>query len=77
MKFETLVYLNVYSLEEDNKDKLTTLSGLISLRYEENGEPELWLDVNIEVVRYFLVRGYLTAKEAETILEKADTIVLF
>ena len=77
MKFETLVYLNLYSLEEDNKDKLTTLSGSISLRYEENGEPELWIEVNNAVVKYFLARGYLTAKEAKAILKKADTIVLF
>ena len=77
MKFETLVYLNLYSLEEDNKDKIASLSGSISLRYEENGEPELWIEVNNAVVKYFLVRGYLTANEAKTILKKADTIVLF
>jgi len=77
MTFETLVYLNLYSLEEDNKDKIASLSGSVSLRYEENGEPELWIEVNNAVVKYFLARGYLTTEEAKTILKKADTIVLF
>jgi len=77
MTFETLVYINEYELEKDNIEIMSSLSGSTGLKYDENGEPEIWSEVNENIVEYFMARGYLNPKEAKEILSKADTIVLY
>ena len=77
MAFKTLAYLEAYNLEKENKGKLAALSGSISLKYDENWEPELWIEVNHGVVNYLMSRGYLTKKESGEILRNVDTLVLY
>jgi len=76
MKFETLVYVGAYQQEENNIDKIASLSGSIELRDTEHRE-ELWVKVNHAIVNYFLTKKYITKQEAKEIVQKADVIVLF
>ena len=77
MTFKTLAYIEIYALEKENKNKIAGLSGSVSLKYDENWEPELWIEANRAIVNYFLSKGYLTKQESEEILKRADTIVLY
>jgi len=77
MTFETIAYIPVPTYEKEFPNGVFKISDSAFTKYAEDGDTEIWVEAEEDVVDYLLSKGYLNKQEALEILDKAEIIVMY